>query len=345
MQFDIWNTRATRSMVAVGAALFSALWAPCAHAQADANWQKIVAAAKQEGTVFIYYQTVAPLMDRVIKDFEAAYPEIKVGSKRQVQPAEHMAHIENEKRLKIEGADISQYANAIWYRDKAAENFFLKPVGPALAEYPKAKLLYGAVPVIAVQPFFPAYNTNLVKTPITSYRDLLKPEFTGKLGASDMVAETVFAYYEWLDKTQGPDFLEKLAAQRPKLLVGTVPITQGTASGEFSATVMSIFAIANPLIAVGAPIKPVMTNPMFASEDVMAVLAHAKHPNAALVFLDYIMSRRGQTAWNGKGETASVIPGIPGSLDANTLQPWDVFRYTPEFQKEYLVKWNKLFKP
>ena len=107
-----------------------------------------------------------------------------------------MALIENEKKANIDGADITQYATAIWYRDKAAENFFVKPVGPALAEYPKAKLLYGAVPVIAVQPFFPAYNTNLVKTPITSYRDLLKPEFKGKLEASDMVAETVFAYYE-----------------------------------------------------------------------------------------------------------------------------------------------------
>jgi iron(III) transport system substrate-binding protein len=345
MQFDIWNARTAKAVVAVAAAMFTALWTPTAVAQVDANWQKIVAAAKQEGSVFIYYQTVAPLMDRVIKDFETVYPEIKVGSKRQVQPAEHMALIENEKKANIDGADITQYANAIWYRDKAAENFFLKPVGPALAEYPKAKLLYGAVPVIAVQPFFPAYNTNLVKTPVTSYRDLLKPEFKGKLGASDMVAETVFAYYEWMEKTQGSDFLEKLAAQRPKLMVGTVPITQGTAAGEYAATVMSIFPIANPLIALGAPIKPVMTNPMFASEDVMAVLAHAKHPNAALVFLDYIMSRRGQTAWNGKSETASVIPGIPGSLDAKTLQPWDVFRYTPEFQKEYLVKWNKLFKP
>ena len=47
-----------------------------------------------------------------------------------------------------------------------------------------------------------------------------------------------------------------MAAQRPELMVGTVPIKQGTAAGEYAATVMSIFPIANPLIGLGAPIKP-----------------------------------------------------------------------------------------
>jgi iron(III) transport system substrate-binding protein len=343
---EVRSTRNKTRLTITGAiAMLAALWAPVTLAQGDANWQKIVAAAKKEGNLVIYYQTVAPLIDRVIKDFQSVYPEIRVESKRQVQPAEHMVVIENEKKSNLDGADISQYSNAIWHREKSAENFFLKPVGPALAEYPKEYLLYGAVPMIAIQPYMIAYNTNLVKTPVTGYRDLLRPEFKGRVGASDMVAETVFAYYEWLEKTQGADFLEKFAAQNPKLMVGTVPITQGTASGELAGTVMSIYAIANPLIAQGAPIKTVLTNPAFASADVMVALAHAKRPNAALVFLDFIMSRRGQTAWNGRGETASPIPGIPGSLDAKTMQPWDVFRYTPEFRKNYLVKWNKLYKP
>lgn len=345
MNRNHWTQGFASMGVATVVAAIAAIFATSALAQGDANWQKVVAAAKKEGNLVIYYQTVAPLMDRVVKEFNAVYPEIKVESKRQVQPAQHMAVIENEKKANIDGADITQYANAIWYKEKAAENYFLKPVGPANADYPKEKLLYGAVPVIAVQPFFIAYNTNQVKTPITGYKDLLRPEFKGKLAASDLVAETVYAYWEWLEKTQGADYLEKFAAQQPKLLVGTVPITQGAASGEFAATAMSIFAIANPLIAQGAPLKVVLPNPMFASEDVMAALSHAKRPNAALVFLDFIMSKRGQTAWNGRGETGSVVAGIPGSLDSKNMQPWDPFRYTPEFQKVYQAKFNKIFKP
>jgi iron(III) transport system substrate-binding protein len=329
----------------VACAVAVSTWAPSALAQGDANWQKIVAAAKKEGSLVIYHQAVPPVLGRVVKDFMVMYPEIKVEAKRQVMPAQHMSVIENEKKANIDGADVSQYSNAIWYRDMAKENFFLKPVGPALAEYPKEHLLYGAVPIIAVMPFVIAYNTNLVKTPVNNLRDLLRPEFKGKIGTSDIVAETVYAYYEWLEKTQGADFLPQLAALQPKLTPGVVPLFQGLAAGELVAAAYGIHAIANPLIAQGAPIKVIQPNPAFASADVMAAVAHAKRPNAALVWMDYMMSRRGQAQWNGTGETASVIAGIPGSLDAKTMQPWDIFRYTPAFQKEYAAKWNKLFKP
>jgi len=157
--------------------------------------------------LIIYHQAVPQVFERLTKDFTSIYPEIKVEYRRQLTPVTHMQAIENEKANKLDGADISQYANAIWYRDKAQENFFLRPVGPATADFPKESLLYGAVPVVAVMPFVMAYNTNLVKTPITSMRDLLRPELRGRVGSSDLVAETVYAFYEWIEKTQGADFL------------------------------------------------------------------------------------------------------------------------------------------
>jgi ABC-type Fe3+ transport system substrate-binding protein len=322
-----------------------ALTTPAAWAQqGDANWQKIVADAKKEGSLVIYFQTVPSTFDRISKDFMALYPEIKIEYRRQISAVTHMQAIENEKANKLDGADITQYANAIWYRDKALENFFLKPVGPANTEYPKESLLYGSVPVVSVMPFVMAYNTNLIKTPITSMRDLLRPELKGKVGSSDLVAETVFAYYEWIEKIQGADFLPLFAAQKPKLTVGVLPLFQSIAAGEIAAGLYGIHSVANTLIAQGAPMKVVQPNPAFASRDVLAALAHSRRPNAALVFLDYMMSRRGQGVWNGTGETASVIAGIQGSLDAKTMQPWDVFRYTPEFQRDYRFKFDKMFK-
>lgn len=171
--------------------------------QGDANWQRIVAAAKREGSVVIYHQAVPQVLERISKDFMVQYPEIKVEVRRLLTPVTHMQAIETEKAGKIDGADITQYANAIWHRDKAQENFFLKPVGPATADYPKESLQYGAVPIVAVMPFVLAYNSNLVKTPITSMRDLLRPEFQGKVGSSDLVAKTVYAFYEWIENPEG----------------------------------------------------------------------------------------------------------------------------------------------
>jgi len=343
---DKRNSVSRRSAIGTLGALGAlALTTPRASAQqGDANWQRIVAAAKKEGSLVIYHQAVPQVLDRVTKDFMAQYPEIKVEYRRLLTAVTHMQAIETEKSSKLDGADITQYANAIWYREKSQENFFLKPVGPATADYPKESLLYGAVPIVAVMPFVLAYNTNMVKTPITSMRDLLRPELKGKVGSSDLVAETVFAFYEWIEKNQGADFLAQFAAQKPKLTVGVLPLFQSIAAGETAAGLYGIHAVANTLIAQGAPMKVVQPNPAFASADVIAAVAHSRRPNAALVFLDYMMSRRGQGIWNGTGETASVIPGIPGSLDAKTMQPWDVFRYTPEFQRDYKLKFDKLFK-
>ena len=343
---DHMNRRAALGTLgAIGAIGTVALSSTAARAQqGDANWQKIVADAKKEGSLVIYHQAVPQVLERIVKDFMVQYPEIKVEYRRLITPVTHMQAIENEKASKLDGADITQYANAIWYRDKAQENFFLRPVGPATAEYPKDSLLYGAVPVVAVMPFVIVYNGNLVKTPITNMRDLLRPELKGKVGSSDLVAETVFAFYEWIEKTQGADFLPQFAAQKPKLTAGVVPLLQSVASGEISAAAWGIHAVANSLIAQGAPLKVVQPNPAFASRDVLAALAHSRRPNAALVFLDYMMSRRGQGIWNGGGETASVLSGIPGSLDAKAMQPWDVFRYTADFQRDYKAKFDKLFK-
>lgn len=332
-----------RQVLASMGALAAASVLP-ARAQGSAEWQRIVAAAKREGSVVVYHQAVPVVLERMAKDFMAVYPEIKVELRRLITPVTHMQAIENEKNTKIDGADVTQYANAIWYRDRSQDNFFIKPIGPAAAEYPKEHLLYGQVAVVAIMPFVMGYNTNLVKTPITSYKDLLRPELKGKLGSSDLVAETVFAYYEWLEKGQGPDYLAQLAAQQPKLTAGVVPLFQGLASGELAAAAWGIHSVANGLIAQGAPIKVFQPNPAFASADVVAALAHARRPNAAQVFMDYMISRRGQTVWNGTGETASVIPGIQGSLDAKTMQPWDVFRYTPDFQRTYKAKFDKMFK-
>ena len=95
------------SAMGIGAALLAALWAPASIAQGDPAWQRIVAAAKKEGSVVIYFQAVPPVMDRLVKDFMAMYPEIKVEAKRQIQPAQHMSVIENEKRANMDGADVS----------------------------------------------------------------------------------------------------------------------------------------------------------------------------------------------------------------------------------------------
>ena len=58
------------AMGTLGALGAMALTAPRLNAQqGDANWQRIVAAAKKEGSLVIYHQAVPQVLDRVTKDF------------------------------------------------------------------------------------------------------------------------------------------------------------------------------------------------------------------------------------------------------------------------------------
>ena len=332
------------SAMGIGAALLAALWAPASIAQGDPAWQRIVAAAKKEGSVVIYFQAVPPVMDRLVKDFMAMYPEIKVEAKRQIQPAQHMSVIENEKRANMDGADVSQYSNAIWHKERASENFFMKPVGPANAEYPKEYLLYGAVPIIAVMPFVMVYNTNLIKTPVTSFKDFLKPEYKGKLGISVVQSIVQVAWYEWLEKTQGADFLGRLAAQAPKIYTGAVPNAQSTASGEIAITLFSVPTVVMPLIERGAPMKMVIPQPALGIRYAGGIIAGSKRPNASQVLTDYLMSPRGQAIWHSRGESASPLPNIPSIPDANSIQPFDPSVYNANSVSEYKKKFDAAMK-
>ena len=48
--------------------------------------------------------------------------------------------------------------------------------------------------------------------------------------------------------------------------------------------------------------------------------------------------------WAGRGEAASSLPNIPGSLDAMTIRPFEPSQFPPDVQKAYRKKWDKLFK-
>lgn len=73
------------------------------------------------------------------------------------------------------------------------------------------------------------------------------------------------------------------------------------------------------------------------------ILAASKRPNAAQVFMDYLMSPRGQTMWSGNGGSASVLAGIPGCMDVHSMTAYDPTRYPASVMEAYRAKWNKIF--
>ena len=310
----------------------------------DQEWKAVQAAAVKEGKVIFYGDPPAATLAKIRADFELANPGIVMESSRLFGPT-LITRFETERATGIaDGADVVVATDLMaWYEEPARLGQIKAPTGPASRSWPAEYLLAGVFPVLTVEPAVIAYNSNLVKTPITGYQDLLKPEFKGKVATSSLIAQVIVAWYDWLEKTQGADFLTKFAAQNPRILTGGTPAIQSTIAGEVLISAWMGSSTALPLIEKGAPIKMVVPNPSIGFRYGGAILSWAKRPNAALVLMDYLMSRRGQTVWSGSGGSASPLAGIPGSLDVKTINPYDPKQYSADVQKAYAVKWEKIF--
>ena len=331
--------------LAVGTALpaGTALAQASSRAVSAADWNKTLDAARKEGKVVVYATMAPAVHDRIVAAFNAAYPGIKMELVRVVGAA-LTTKVEQERAANVEGADMMLTAD-IRYALEATKKGYLKvPVGPNAATYPDAYVKNGQLVFLGFNPWIFNYNTNLVKTPVTSYQDLLRPEFTNKVGSMALVAEVGTIWYKWLDDNY-PGYLEGMAKQNVKMYPSSVGATAATASGEIAANMFSVIPIDAALQAQNAPVKTVIPNPVYGFSYGGAVLSWARNPNAALVALDFLMSVKGQSAIVGNQEAASVLPNVPGALDTSkmNIQMLDWEKQTPESVKAFEAKWNKLF--
>lgn len=338
-----WLTRALTLGIAAALTAFAA----SAGAQGTAlgyqpaEWAKVVAAAKKEGKV-VYY-IAQPIQDRIVPAFRKAYPDIAIEAIRGVS-AQLVTKVEQERASGSDGADIYSTTEVTWMVGLSKQGALLRPSGPGLNGFPAQHILDGTVVTVAREPAIMVYNKTLVTVPPKTYADMLRPEFKGRIGSSELAATLLIAWYDWLEKNQGADFLGKLKAQGPKLYNGSVPLAQAVASGELAVSAFGIPTATVGLIDRGAPIAMVVPSPAFGSTHIAAAFRWAKRPNAGLVLLDWLMSEEGQTVWVGQGETASPRAGIPRSLDFNAIAPWDPSAYPPDTVKLYRDKWSGIFK-
>jgi iron(III) transport system substrate-binding protein len=188
-----------------------------------------------------------------------------------------------------------------------------------------------------------AWNTQLGPKTLNDIPDLLTPTFAnGKVGVfNPSISPSAVDWYHWAEKTYGGNFLTRLAAQHPKIYLGTGAINQAIESGEILGAPMAAgTALADK--ANGAPIDYKIPNkgkgwnaPYYAM-----ILKQAPHPAAAQLLVNYMISREGQAVLNaGYGAIYANIRGTyyatPNNVKLSTLTPAKI----ASFQE----RWNALF--
>lgn len=310
----------------------------------SSSWPDIVGAAKKEGTVFFYSASSVPVLQRLSDGFRKAYPELRVEFTR-MNSGPMIARLDQERMTRVDGADVAIATEYAWLQGHAGAGNLLPSSGPAVRGWPAAFLHEGHFVTGSYEAFVLAYHSRLVANPPRSYADLLKPEFKGKLGIPQIPATVLMAWYDWLDKTQGMDFPGKVMAQNPKVYLSSPPLALPIASGEITASLLNNPSSLKVLVTNGAAIGFTVPDPAFAFSNYVAALRWSKRPNAALVLLDWLMSREGQTVWSVTGESASALKNIPGAFEVPGSETfYNPVEWTPERQKKYVERYNEVYK-
>lgn len=335
-----------KSMASAALFALGAITSGASHGQitsTNAEWSRIVNAARNQQRVVFYSATPISVVDRLVAAFRKQYPDIAIESSRGLSGA-MMAKVDQEQKNNVDGADVFINTEMSWMEVQRKEGRLLKPAGPSSLDWPAQYILGGTVVVGGLEPWIIIYNKRLTATPPRGYQDLLLPEFKGKIGTTDLASTAIVAWYDWLERTQGADFLQKLKLQNPKFYSGAAPLGQAVASGEITVSAFGVPTATRPLMEQGAQIDYVVPSPGIGNRYAIAAFGWSKRPEAALVLLDFLMSPAGQTAWHGRGESASPRPGIPGALSANAVAHWVPEDFPPDVAKKSAERWNQRFR-
>ncbi len=306
-----------------------------------AAWRKLVAKAKAEGSVTIYsVQSPAGLLD-VANAFKAKYG-ITVNVNRGVDST-LLAQINAEHGTGKAIADIwvpspKRYVlGAIkngWVVDAVGPNFFKKAYDRKTYMVSKAWIVGEAVLGMA-------WNTRAYSGAISNQNDFTSSAFSGRLGVPDArVSPSFMDWYLWAEAKYGANFMEKLAALRPKIYTSTLPMTQAVASGEIIGAPCAA-GTAIDLKAAGAPIDyKVLPRDNWNAPYYGMILKQATHPAAAQLLANFLISPAGQ-ALVDRGFGA-VYPNIPGTYYAKP-RIVKLNDFTPAKVAAFNARWAALF--
>jgi len=300
---------------------------------------RIVAAAKKEGTLTLYTTIAEKDLPAIVKPFEDKYG-VKVvvwraGTDKVLQRAVQEARAG---RNEVDAVHFGSPEMEALAREKV-----LAPVASPVHK----DLLAGSVPphrmwaATILSVWVQAYNTSQVKKselPKT-YQDLLDPKWKGKLGIEgkddDWFATVVhqlggeekgLAYFRKLVEVNG------ISVRKGHTLLNNMVI-----SGEVPLALTVYNYMPQQAKAKGAPIDWFAIEPAIARSNAVGVAAKAKHPAAALLFYEYLLGPDGQKAFT----SIDYVPTntrVESPVKGLKIQATDPVRSLDEADK-----WSKLF--
>ena len=331
----------------IGITLCLLPWLSVADAQTVFDRTALIEAARKEGKLVFYATIPEEQVSQLLKQFNAKYPFIDTGGSFRATSGRLKARLDAEIASGRILGDVLQMGSFGQFLAYAKGGRLDRFETPEMNAYPDNLKEKGLWTVFRSAPIVMAYNsTKLSDADVPkAWTDMGNPKYAGKLALLDPTSGGQHVHWYVLRQKYGPDFWKKLAAVKPVTLGGPNQAIDGLLTGEYMLAGHTYGYTVKEYQGNGAPVKAVFPTdgvPMLVTP--IGVIKDGPNPNAARLFVDWILSKDGQTAivntLNDYSPRADVDPpaGMPTWDKVNKLIPdsWDnLLASTGDFARDW----------
>ena len=294
------------------------------------GYQKIISSAAREGRLVIYSSTDLSAAAPLVAEFEAMYPSISV-EYDEMNTSEVYGRFVAETNANGSSADVT-WSSSMDLQIKLANDRFSEPYhSPEARNLPAWAVWRDEAYGTTFEPVVFVYNKRLLaqnEIPQT-HSDLLhlletRPDkFNGNITTYDIEKSGVGFLFLSQDSLAMPAFwtlLKAIGASSVELEANTAPMIERIASGKdlIGYNLLGSYAMArarrDPALGIVLPKDYTLV-----LSRVVLIAKKARLPNAAKLWVDFILSRRGQTIIAERSRLFSIRTDVSGEYTAAAL--------------------------
>ena len=250
--------------------------------------QRLLAAARKEGSLTVYTSNAAPTIEALSADFEKRYG-VRVNAWRasSAKVLQRAAAEKKANRWDFDAVSVSSPELEALVREN-----LLQEINSAWHK----EMLEGTMPAHRswapqfINVFVQAYNTKAVKKQDLPKRwaDLLEPRWRGMLGVEAKAGEWYCSLLKNLGEGKGAELFRQIAARNGlSVRSGNSVLANMVVSGEVPLALAVYSHMIDEARQRGASADWFAIDPMIARSNGIGVSRKPPHPNAALLFYEY----------------------------------------------------------
>jgi len=302
--------------------------------------ERLAAGARREGALVVYTSLATSESIPLTQAFEKKYG-VKVELWRSLSD-QVLRRALSEARARRHVVDVVE-TNAPELEALARERLTARFESPYIADIPAWGVPSHRLWIADRVDFFVvAFNTGKVRRdelPAT-YEGFLDPKWRGRIGLEATDQEWLAGLARHWGEQRALAFCRALAAMRPDVRRGHVLLSEMVSAGEVPVSLTNYASNADSMKRRGKPIDWQPVEPVIGRPQALGLAAAAPHPNAALLFADFVLSPEGQRLFNSMGR----FPASSGVKSALMTFPYvmlDPVALIDEDEK-WLKYWNEL---